>query len=75
MTGITWYYHAIYIVFTYFASLTGYVDDIFQVNSNLQVQRSKIGGKMDKLGGKKHLKKKLNFVEFVEFVFSKSGHW
>ena len=30
LTGATWYYHAIYIVFTYFASFTGYADDILK---------------------------------------------
>ena len=34
-TGVTWYYHTIYIEFTYFASFTGYGDDIFEVISNL----------------------------------------
>ena len=51
-TGATWYYHAIYIVFTYFASFTAYEDDIFEVISNLHVQGSKFGGKLDKFGWK-----------------------
>ena len=67
LTGATWYYHAIYIVFTYFASFTGYEDDILEVISNLNVQRLKYGGKMEKFGGKSF--KKLNSVEFVDFVF------
>ena len=46
LTGATWYYHAIYIVFTYFASFTGYKDDILKVISNLQVQESKFGGEI-----------------------------
>ena len=71
LTGATWYYHAIYIVFTYFASFTGYEDDIFEVISNLHVQGSKFGRKFDKFGGKPF--KKLNSAEFMELVFSKSG--
>ena len=42
------YYHATYIVFTYFASFTGYQDDIFEVIFNLHVQVSKFGGTFDK---------------------------
>ena len=45
------YYHAIYIVLTYFASVTDYEDDIFEVISNLHVQGSKFGEKFDKIGG------------------------
>ena len=30
LTDATLYYHAIYIVFTYFASFTGYEDDFFK---------------------------------------------
>ena len=41
----TWYYHTICIVFTYFASFTGYEYDIFEVISKLKVQGSKFGGK------------------------------
>ena len=37
---------------------------------NFHVQRFKFGGKINKFGGKS--KKKLNSVEFVELVFSKS---
>ena len=35
----------VYIVLKYFASFTGYEDDIFEVISNLHVQGSKFGGK------------------------------
>ena len=52
LTGAIWYYHAFYIVSTYFASFTGYEDDIFRIISYLHVQGSKIGGKMDQFGGK-----------------------
>ena len=52
LTGATWYYHAIYIVFTYFASFTSYEDDILEVNSNLHVLEYKFGGKIYKFGGK-----------------------
>ena len=31
LTGATSYYHAIYIVFTYLASFTGYEDDILKL--------------------------------------------
>ena len=51
LTGATWYYHAIYIVFTCTVSLTGYEDDIFEVISNLPVQGSKFGENFDKFGG------------------------
>ena len=44
LTGATWYYHTIYLVFTYFESFTDYEDDIFEVISNLHVQGSKFGG-------------------------------
>ena len=51
LTGATWYYHTIYLVFTYFASFTDYEDDIFEVIFNLHVQGSKFGRKFDKSGG------------------------
>ena len=70
MTCATWYYHTIYLVFTYFASFTDYEDDIFEGISNLHVQGPKFGGKIYKFCGK--FKKKLNSTEFMEFVFSKS---
>ena len=56
---------------TYFASFTGYEDDIFEVISNLHVQKSKFEGKIYKFGGKSQ--KKLNSAEFMEFVFSRSA--
>ena len=65
---LTWYYHAIYIVVTYFASFTGYEGDIFEVISNLQVQESKFGGKFDKFDEKNNFKK-FDSAEFMEFVF------
>ena len=71
LTGATWYYHTIYLVFTYFALFTDYEDDIFEVISNLHVQGSKFGGKMTKFGGKSF--KMLNSTEFIEFVFSRYG--
>ena len=40
------------IVFKYFASFTGYEDEIFEVISNLHVQESKFGGNIYKFGGK-----------------------
>ena len=52
LTGALCYYHAIYIVLKYFASLTGYEDDIFEVISNLLVQESKFGKNIWKFGGK-----------------------
>ena len=50
--GATCYYHTIFLKITYFASFTNYEDDIFEVSSNLHVQGSKFGGKMNKFGGK-----------------------
>ena len=44
LTGATWYYHAVYIVVTYFASFTGFEDNILEVISYLQVLEPKIGG-------------------------------
>ena len=44
LTCAIWYFHATYIVFTYFASFTDYSDDIFEVISNLHVQGFKFGG-------------------------------
>ena len=60
LTGATRYFHAIFIVFTYFASFTGYQMDIFKGISNLHVQGSKFGQKSYF---------KLNSAEFIEFVF------
>ena len=67
LTGATWYHHAIYIVFTYFASFTGYEGDISEVISNLHVQGSKFGRKFDKFGGKSFLKIELCRVNKVCF--------
>ena len=58
-----WYYLAIYIVFTYFASFRGYDDDILRDISNLHVQGSKFGGKFDKFGRKSL--RNLNSAEFM----------
>ena len=67
LTGATWYYHTIYLLFDYFASFTDYGNDIFEVISNLHVQRSNFGEKSNKCGGKS--KQKLSTTEFMEFVF------
>ena len=67
LTGATCYYHDIYIVFKYFASFTGYTDNIFEVISNLHVQGSKFGGKFDKLCGKSLKKIELHGVLGVRF--------
>ena len=40
------------MVFTYFASFTGYEDDILEVISYLHVQGSKFGREFDKFGRK-----------------------
>ena len=69
LTGASRYYQAFYIVFAYFASFTGYEDDIFEVISNFQVQGSKFGKKLTNLA--ENLFKNLT-PEFMEFVFSKS---
>ena len=61
----------IYLVFKYFALFTDYEDDYFEVISNLHVQGSKVGGKINKFGGRSF--KKLNSTEFMEFVFSRSA--
>ena len=47
----------IYIVLTYFASFTGYEDDIFEVIPNLHFQGTKHSGKFDKFCGKSLQKK------------------
>ena len=47
LTSASWYYNFCYKVFKY---LVGYKDDIFQVISKVQIQRSKFGGKLDKFG-------------------------
>ena len=71
LTGATWYFLGIYIVFTYFASFTGYEDDIFEFISNFHIQGSKFGKKFDKFGRKSF--KEIYSAMFMEFVFSKSG--
>ena len=48
---------------------TDYEDNMFEVISNLHVHGSKFGGKINKYGGKSI--KKLNSMDFMEFVFSK----
>ena len=62
----------IYIVFTYFASFTGYEDNIFKTISFLHVQGSKIGGKIVQFGKKSN--KKIYSAELLEFVFFKSAY-
>ena len=62
LTGATWYYYAIYVVFTYFASYTGYENDICEVISNLHVQGWKFGGKFEKCGGKSFSKSELGLL-------------
>ena len=49
LTGATWYYHTIYLVFTYFASFTDYEDGILKLfliftfkDQNLAKKRKKI---------------------------------
>ena len=71
MIGATLYYRAIYIIYTYVSSFTGYEDDTFEVFSNLHIQGFKFGGKFYKFGAKSV--KKMNSAEFMEFVFSKSA--
>ena len=62
------YLHGIYI----FASFTSYANYIFEVISNLHVQESKFGGQINKFGAKSF--KKLNYIEFMELIFSMSDH-
>ena len=69
LTGASYYYHAIHIVLTYFASFTGYDDDIFKVLSSLKAQGSKLGRKFDKFG-EFILIRILNSAELMEFVFA-----
>ena len=45
-----WQYHAIYTVLKYFASFTGYEEDIFKVIFNAHVQESKFGRNICKFG-------------------------
>ena len=60
LAGTTLQYQAIYTVFRYFASLTGYDDNILQVISYLHVQSSKFGGKLEKIDAKYEEEKKFN---------------
>ena len=46
-TGATWYYHAIYIAFSYSELFTDHEDDIFKVISNLHIQLEMWGSKFD----------------------------
>ena len=62
LTGATWYYYTIYLVFTYFASFTDYENDIFEVISNLHVQGSKFGGEINTFCGKSNKKVELHGV-------------
>ena len=74
LRGATWYYNAIYIIFTYSALFVGYEGDILEVISNLHIQGVKYGGKKEKFGRKSF--KKLNFAEFTDFVWSSPwGSW
>ena len=66
LRGATWYNNAIYLLFTYSVPFIGYEDDILEVISNLHVQGAKCGKKKN-FDGKSF--KKLNSVEFMEFVF------
>ena len=52
LTAAIWYYHAIYIVLTYFVSFTGFKDDSFEVIYNFHVQGSKFCRKLYKFGVK-----------------------
>ena len=56
LTGATWYYHTIFLVSINFGLLLDYENYIFEVISNLHVQGSKFGGKINKFGGKSFLK-------------------
>ena len=60
----------IYIVLSYFASFTGYEDDIFEVIPNLHFRRTKHGGKFDKFGSKSLKKNLLRRVYEIFFFFS-----
>ena len=67
LTCATWYYHDIYIVFTYIASFTGYEDDIFEVIIIYTFKDLNLAENFTNLA------EKLNSAEFMEFAFSKSG--
>ena len=67
LTGTTWYYHTLYLVFTYFASFTNYKDDIFEGISNFHFQGSEFGEKNYKFGENLKKKVELNRVYGVCF--------
>ena len=69
LTGGTWYYHAIYIVFTNLASFTGYEDDIFEVISNLHVQGSKFGENLTNLA-ENHGVCFFQVCQYISFLFT-----
>ena len=50
LKGVTQYYNAIYILFTYFALFIGYQDDILEVIF-LNVQGAKFGKKKNRFAG------------------------
>ena len=52
LTGASLYYYDIYILFTYFASFTGYEDGVLEVISSLHIKESKYGRKIYKFCGK-----------------------
>ena len=63
--------HAIYIVFTYFASFKDYEDDIFEVFFLIcKLKDPKLARKWTNFVGEK----KINYAEFMELVYSKSAH-
>ena len=69
LTCATWYFHDIYIKFRYFASCTGYEDDIFEGSFNLQVQRCKFSGKVDKFGQFNFFNELIGVHEFHGVIF------
>ena len=70
LTGATWYYHAIYKVFTYFTSFGCYEDDIFELFLMCTSKDPNFAENMTNFA-KKSLKT-FNSAEFMEFVFYKS---
>ena len=69
MHSFSSFYHAIYIVFTYFASFTGFEDDFLKLFLICTFKDPNLAENLN-LGGKSF--KNLNSTEFMEFVFSKS---
>ena len=67
LTMATWYYHTIYLVFTYFASFTDNEYDIFKDVSNLHVQGSRLNGKIYKFDKKSFFLIELHGVHGVCF--------